>query len=125
MRSTVVEVAKDVKDAVGEMIEQGVQSVAGSTLTPQQVQQKQQDEQKQLTEARRKIAWYSKTDQEQKQVIQANKQKESQRLQNQQQEKVEEVQQVQATQGTKTPSGLPEEVLRTQAELKVGKGIGG
>jgi|SRR3989344_6341498 len=122
MRSTVVEVAKDVKDAVGEMIEQGVQSVAGSTLTPQQVQQKQQDEQKQLTEARRKIAWYKKIDDEQKRVRQANQQKETQRLQAQQQEnQVKTGRTVQRQQLTKKPGQLPEEILRTQAEYKPGK----
>lgn len=42
------EVAKDVTDTVGEMIEQGVQSVTGTPLTPQQIQQKQMEDQKKI-----------------------------------------------------------------------------
>lgn len=83
----VKEVAADVKDAIGEMVEQGVQSTVGSPLTPQQVQQKQQEDQKNLTETRRKISWLTNVDEEQRRVQQENKQKEAQRLQNQQQEK--------------------------------------
>ena len=41
------EVAGDVKDSVGEMIEQGIQSVAGPKLTPQSFDSAQ-DKQKQL-----------------------------------------------------------------------------
>ncbi len=121
---TVKEVASEVKDAVGEMIEQGVQSVAGPTLTAQQVQQKQQEDQKHLVETRRKIAWYGKTDQEQKQVRQTNAQKEQQRLQSQQQEKVEKVQIVQVKQA-KENNAAQEAARRSAAEFKAGKGVGG
>lgn len=86
VEQTASEVAQDVKDSVGQMIEQGVQSVIGTNLTPQQIQQKQQEEQKQIAEARRKIAFYQKTAQEQQIVRQENKQKEQQGLQNKQQE---------------------------------------
>lgn len=118
---TVKEVAADVKDSVGEAIEQGVQSVAGPQLTSQQIQQKQLEDQKQLAETRRKIAWLKNVDQEQKVVRQVNKQKESQRVETVKQEKQVEVQQIQAKQQKKTP----EEVLRSQAELRAGKGVGG
>lgn len=127
VKQAVAEVAKDVKDSVGEMIEQGVQSVAGPTLTPQQIQQKQLADQKKLAETRRQIAFLKKIDEEQKQVRAVNKQKESQRLQAQ--ANTSEVNQG-ATQRTsevrkaKKP-GLPEEVLRTQIEIKAGKGVGG
>lgn len=79
------EVAKDIKDAVGEMIEQGVQSVAGPRLTPQQIQQKQLQDQKDLAKVRRNIEWLKRVDEEQKRVREQNKQKEIQRLQTQQQ----------------------------------------
>lgn len=121
MKSTVAEVARDVKDAVGEAIEQGVQSVVGPQLTAQQIQQKQLEDQKKLAETRRKIAWYKNIAEEQKRVRQKTEQKETDRLQSQQQEKQVEIQQAQAKQVKKTP----EEVLRTQVEIKVGKGIGG
>ena len=81
------EIAKDVKDAVGEMIEQNVQTAVGPKLTPQQVQQKQQEDQKNLAETRRKIEFLKNIDQEQKRVREANRQKEAQRLQDQKQEK--------------------------------------
>lgn len=87
MRQAVKEVVSDVKDAVGEVIEQGVQSITSPQLTPQQLQQKQQEEQRQLAEARRKIDWYKKLAEEQKRVIEQNRQKEAQRVQNLKQEK--------------------------------------
>ena len=43
------EVAKDVKDSVGEVLEQGVQSVVGTQLTPQQIQRKEIERQKKAT----------------------------------------------------------------------------
>ena len=43
IKSTVLDVAKDAKDAVGEMIEANVQTSVGPQLTPQQQQQKQQE----------------------------------------------------------------------------------
>ncbi|MBI2597183.1 hypothetical protein HYW41_03440 [Candidatus Daviesbacteria bacterium] len=123
MKSTLLEVAKDVKDAVGEMIEQGVQSVAAPQLTPKQIQQKQGEDQKQILEARRKIAWYQKIDEEQKKVRAQSQQKEAQRLQSEQRQEQAEVQQTQIKQVQK--QATPEEVLRTQIERKAGKGLGG
>lgn len=85
------EVAKDVKDSVGEAIEQGVQSVAGPKLTPQQIQQQQQEIQKKEAERQNRLAytrqWFKNLEQSQNKVIMENKQKEAQRLQTQQQEK--------------------------------------
>ena len=87
---TAGEVAQEVKDAVGESIEQGVQSVVGPKLTPQQIQQQQIEKQQKEAEDNKQISYvrnFLKTvDQEQKAVIEQNKQKEAQRLQNQQQE---------------------------------------
>lgn len=124
MKSTVVEVARDIKDAVGEMIEQGVQSVTAPQLTPQQIQQKQQQDQKDLAKVRGDIEWLRRIDEQQKGVREQNKQKEMQRLQNQQQEKQQGTQKVQI-QSAKKQQVISEAVLRTQAERKVGKGVGG
>lgn len=124
MRQAIKEVAQDIKDEVGQAIEQGVQSIAAPTLTPQQVQQKQLQDQKDLAEARRKIAWYKKLDDSQKKVREASSQKEAVRLQSQQQEKQQEVQKVQI-QSAKKQQVISEAVLRTQAERKAGKGVGG
>lgn len=128
MKSTVAEVAKDVKDAVGESIEQGVKSVVGPQLTPQQIQQKQTDEAKQLVETRRKLAFYQKTDVEQKKVIAENKHKEEQRLQALEQEsQAKKMKKAQMQQAPKKPGAvlLPEEVARTRQEIGKGHGIGG
>lgn len=128
IKTAVAEVAKDVKDAVGEMIEAGVQSVAGSPLTPQQIQQKQQEDVKQLAEARRKLAFYQKTDAEQKKIIAENKQKEAQRIQAQQQEmQAKKAQKAQMQQATPKKPGaqISEEVARTRQEIGKGHGIGG
>ena len=118
------EVVKEVKDELGQALEQGAQSATGTQLTPQQIQQKQADDQKKIAEARRKIAFYQQTDQAQKMVRQQNKQKEMQRIQAQQQEKQEKkIEEVQIKQAKKP--GMSEAILRSQAEYKPGKGVGG
>ncbi len=93
------EVVQDIKDSVGEAIEQGVQSVVGTPLTQQQIQQKQQDEQKKIMEARRKISFWQKTDQEQKNIRMQEKQKKMQKQQEETQvkqaKKVEEIEEKQ------------------------------
>jgi len=88
MGQAVGEVAQDLKDEVGRSLEQAAQSAAG-TPTAQQLQpfdstqgkQKQLEDQKKLAEARRKIAFWKKTQEEQLKVRQEMKQKEEQRLQ--------------------------------------------
>lgn len=114
------EAGEELKDAVGEAIEQGVQSVFGPQLTPQQIQQKQVDDQKQLTETRRKLEFYTRTDQEQKRVAAENKQKEEQRLQNQKQEEKEE--EVEKEEKKKQPIN-PAIAYAGKVEIK--RGVGG
>ncbi len=118
------EVLGEVKDAAREMAEQGVQSATGTQLTPQQIQQKQQQDQNDLAEARRKIALYDNQDQEQKQVRQANNQKEADRVKAEQQEEAVQVQQAQS-QATQDPNKVPDAVSNTYTEVKQGKGVGG
>lgn len=115
------EVAKDVKDEVGQMIEQGVQSVIGTKLTPQQLQQKELERQKKLAETRRIIAHYRKIEEEQRAVRQAKKHEEMQKKQEEgQKQRVQEIKKEQKKQL------LPEEVrARAMAETKVGRGVGG
>lgn len=128
MKTAVTEVAKDVKDAVGEMIEVGVQSVSATQLTPQQIQQKQLQDQTDLAETRRKLAFYQKTDEQQKKIIAESKQKEAQRLQTQQQDsQAEKAQKAQMQQAAPKKPGaqIPEEVARTRQEIGKGHGIGG
>lgn len=114
------EVVEEVKDEVGQALEQGAQSVVGTQLTPQQIQQKQAEEQKQLTETRRKIAFYQRTAKEQAIIRQENKQKETQRLQAQQQEK--QVTQIQKEEKKKQPIN-PATFYAGKAEFK--RGVGG
>ena len=134
IKAAVGEVAKDVKDVVGEIVEQGIQSVTASPLTPQQIsnlriaeQQKQQQDQQDLVVARRKIEFYKKVDLEQKKVRQANQQKETQRIQAQQQEVQEKkVEKMQVHLAPKKPGiTLPEEIARTRQEIGKGHGVGG
>lgn len=108
-----------VKDAVGEAIEQGVQSVVGPQLTPQQLQEKQQKDQKQLAYTRK---WLGDLQRAQEKVRAENKQKEEQRLKAQQEEKqVAEMKKEQ-----KKKQSIPDEVrARAMAETKVGRGVGG
>lgn len=114
------EVAKDVKDTVGQMLEQGVQSATGAQLTPQQIQQKQLEDQKKIAENRRKIAFWQKLQAEQQAVRQTEKQKEMQRMQSQQQEKqVAEFKQIEKK---KEPIN-PAVAYAGKAEFK--RGVGG
>lgn len=117
---TAGEVAQDVKDEVGQIIEQGVQSIVGTQLTPQQIQQKQAEDQKKIAENRKKIAFYQQTAQEQQQVRQQNQQKEQQRLQVQQQEK--QVAEIKKEEKKKQPAD-PAIAYAGKAEFK--RGVGG
>lgn len=120
-------VVQDVKDSVGEAIEQGVQSVVGTPLTQQQMQQKQKEDQDKMIEARRKIAFWQKLDQEQKALRMKKKQEEMQKKQEESQEKqVKKVEQIEQKQAIKKPGVLSEEVLaRSQMERSKGRGVGG
>ncbi|MBI2039780.1 hypothetical protein HYT18_01785 [Candidatus Microgenomates bacterium] len=90
METAVRDVTRDVKDSVGQAIEQGVQSVAGTQLTPQQLQQKELERQKQLAETRRKLNWWNDLREDQRRVREQEKQKQLQRQQQEQQEKQKE-----------------------------------
>ena len=123
------EVAKDVKDAVGQTIEQGVQSVAGTQLTPQQIQQKELDRQKGLLETRRKIEYWKKIDQEQKTLRGKEKQIQLQKQQAEEQEtqrkKMEEAQKKKAIPKPGQQLGIHEDIARTRQEIGKGHGVGG
>ncbi len=132
------EVVEDVKDSVGQAIEQGLQSVTGKQLTPQQIQQKQQEDQTQLIQARKKIKWIQDVALAQRKVQQEEKQKASL---NKQQQEDQEHQKKLAQQannksiispakkappvpGQKAPA-VEEEIARSKQEIGKGHGIGG
>lgn len=121
VEETATEVAKDFKDSVGQALEQGVQSITGTQLTPQQIQQKQAEDQKKIAENRRKIAFYQKTEQELHAVRRENKQKEEQRLQAQQRE--EQVVEMKKEEKKKQPINNPAIVYAGKVEFK--RGVGG
>lgn len=111
-----------VKDAVGQALEQGVQSVIGSQLTPQpfdsaQGKQKKQEDQKQLAYTRK---WLGDLQRAQEKVRAENKQKEEQRLQQQQQEK--QVTEMKKEEKKKKPVN-PAIAYAGKAEFK--RGVGG
>lgn len=124
---TAGEVVKDIKDSVGEVLEQGVQSVTGTQLTPQQIQQKETERQKKLAENRRIIAHYGKIDQDQETIRDQEKQKQMQARQAEiQQQQTKKVQQAEQQQAVKVPGQpLREDLARTQMERSKGRGIGG
>lgn len=125
----VQEVAKEVKDELGQALEQGAQSVVGTQLTPQQIQQKELERQKELAETRRKIKWYQDIETAQKDVGQKEKQKQLLRQQAQEQEeqkeKMEEAKRKQLIPEPAKPPSLSEAIARTQAERGKGRGVGG
>lgn len=125
------EVAKDVKDSVGQAIEQGVQSVTGTQLTPQQIQQKQLEDQKKIAETRRTIKWYEDIATSQKAVREKEQQKQMQgkqeEIQQQQAKKTQEIQQKQPIPQPGRPESdiIREDLARTQMERSKGRGVGG
>lgn len=136
MEQAATDVAKDVKDEVGQMIEQGVQSVAGKQLTPQQIQQKQVEEQKKLAKARKTIKWYQDIQAAQRRVREEEKQKQLQRQQQEEQEKQKKKQEEEAKKkviispAKKTPqfpgqAPIREDIALSRPELKAGHGKGG
>ena len=126
MKSTVGEVASDFQDAVSEIIEQGAQSIGAPVITSQQVQQKQQQDQKDLAETRRKLAFYEQVGQNQKAVIYQNKQKEQQRVEEvEQQMKTDQAKKGQLKQGSEPTEQLSEDIAVTRQEIGKGHGVGG
>lgn len=123
---TTGEVVKDVRDAVGEMIEQNVQATVGSQLTPQQQQQKQQQEQQELEKVRKVINYYKNLGADIKKAENERKQKEQERLKRmQEEEQAKKVQKTQMQQAPKRPGAIREDIARTQAERGKGRGVGG
>ncbi len=124
VEQTTTEVVEDIKDSVGEMIEQGVQSATSSPLTPQQLQQKQQADQKKEVDRQKQLSytrnWLSNLQAAQAKVRAENKQKEQQRLQAQQQEK--QVVEIKKEEKKKQPVN-PAVAYAGKAEIK--RGVGG
>lgn len=132
------EVVEDVKDQVGEAIEQGVKSITGQQLTPQQIQQKEEERQKELAETRWKIEQFKKTEQGVQQVRDQREQQEDQRKQQEDQQKQEAFARAQEDQSQSIVSPAKqepqapgqkveqrEEIKRSKSELRTGHGIGG
>lgn len=135
MEQATSEVAQHVKDSVGEIIEQGVQSVAGPTLTPQQIQQKQLEEQKKLSQARKTLKRYQDIAAAQEKVRDEDKQKKLILSQQEEEEKKrkkmeeEEKKKIIISPAKKTigPGQPPlrEDIALSRPELKGGHGKGG
>lgn len=121
---TTGEVAKDAGESVMDALEQVGQSVAGSQLTPQQIQQKQQEDQKKELDRQKQLAytrrWLGNLEMVQAKVRAENKQKEQQRLQVQQQE--EQVVEMKKEEKKKQPVD-PAIAYAGKAEIK--RGVGG
>lgn len=136
MEQAATDVAKDVKDEVGQMIEQGVQSVAGPKFTPQQIQQEKLEEQKKLAQARKTIKWYQDIETAQNKVREEEKQKQLQRQQQEEQENKKKKQEEEGKKkviispAKKTPqfpgqAPIREDIALSRPELKAGHGKGG
>jgi len=124
IKGAIAEVSRDIKDSVGEMIEQSVQSITAPQLTPQQIQQKQMQDQKDLAEARRKIQWFKNLTAAQKKVRDQEKQKQ---MQKREPEAEAQKKQVVITPAGKRQPGTPirEDIARSRQEIGKGHGVGG
>lgn len=115
-------VVEPIKDEVGKMVEVGVQSITGSTSDPQKQARKQQEDQKKLAEAQYRIQWWKDLAAKQAGLNQQDKQEQAQKQQDKQEDKqVKQYEIVQKKQERKQA----EEITRSRAELKAGKGVGG
>lgn len=115
-------VIEPVKDEVGQLIEAGVQSITGAANDPQKQVRKEQENQKKLAEAQYKIRWWKDLAAQQAALNQQVKQEQTQKQQEKQEEK--QIKQYEIVQ-KKQESKQIEEVNRSRAELKAGKGVGG
>lgn len=115
-------IVKPVADEVGKALEQGVQTVV-SQPKPQQPTDRnvQLETQSKLTEARRKIEWWKKLDEEQKRVRELERQKVIVRTQDEQQDK--ESQQIKQFEIVKKKENLA--LNRTQRKTEIKGGVGG
>lgn len=113
IEQTASEVVSDVKDSVGQMIEQNITPQP----TSQQIQQKEADRQKQIAYTRR---WLQNLQMAQAKVRQENKQKEQQRLQAQQQE--EQASEMRKEEKKKQPVNP---ALASVGKAEIKKGVGG
>ncbi len=137
MKVAAGEAVRDFKDQVGQALEQGVQSVAGKQLTPQQIQQKREEEQKRLIWARKVIDYHKQTEAAMKKMREIGQQKEQQRLQEwEEKNKKDAAKKAQAKKRIISPAKANpqaigqltqenEELLRSKQELHSGRGIGG
>lgn len=133
------EVAEEVKEAGLEMLEQGIQSVKGTPPpTPQQIQQKQQEDQKQLAKARSDLKWFQTIAANEKKLMEERKQQKLQKQQLEQQEEqnkkiaLEEEKRKRIISPAKKVPMMPgqpvpeiEELARSRQEIGKGHGIGG
>ncbi len=142
LEETAEQVVEEVKDSIGEMIEQGVQSVKASPpLTPQQIQQNQEEEESKKIELRRQLKFretvktelndaYQQTAEEEKQRKELEQQEEENKKREQQQKNariISPARKVPPVLGqTAQPVELEEEaVARTRQESGKGHGVGG
>jgi hypothetical protein len=124
---SVGEIIKDVADFTGDTLKEGFETTfSAPSGNPQQAQQqqakKQQTKQQEAADANQVRAWLKKMEQDQKEVISQNKQKEMQRTQEQKQDdqKKEQIKQY------KTQAKAPDEAIaRSRSEMKAGHGVGG
>lgn len=122
---------KPIRDEVGQALEQGVKAVVVGPptvqqqhITQQQIQHNEAKRQVDLAEARRKVDFWRRIDQEQQVVRQKRTQELMQKNQVKQQE--EKVKQIKIVKKTEKKNIAKDAAIKaSQAESKVGKGVGG
>lgn len=121
-------IVKPVTDEVGKAIEQGVSAMASGKpsqpqITPEQIEKKRAEEQAKMTEARRKISWWKKLEDEQKMIRERKRQEEIQKQQAD--KKGKEIKQYEVAQKKQQLTKGQQAAQRSQAERRIGKGVGG
>ncbi len=103
------------------------QSVAGvAPVTPQQQAQKQQEDQQKILDARRKLEFYKKIEQDQTKVRTERKQKEEEyKKAIDEKMRVKQYQVTPVAQPALPGKPMREDIARTKAELRAGRGSGG
>lgn len=116
-------VVKPVGEELGKAIEEGVSTVVhgpqAQTPDPNSQQKKLEEEQKKKNWALRVIGWYKNLEEQQRRVREAQKQNQLANEEKQQEQKVKQFQVVEKK------KGINEAILRSQAERRSGRGVGG
>ena len=122
IKSAAAETLTDAKDGIGEAIEQGAQSVTNPNPTPQQIQQKQLEDQTAIAEQRRIINFNAQLSTDLNKAVAEDRQNKAQRIQSQEQDtQAQQQRQMQSQQRVGPSQGIRQDIAENMSELRGGR----